>query len=127
MEFVKKHIFNKFADQVDNVKKEVEFFNNYIRDPRRPQLPEEKLPPSAAAKKSAVNAAIAADQPPAAKKGRTVDEPPLAEHPHVRRSIHERLGTRAGKGEVRITHAHTDPRSLIDYSDVDNFTMDIFG
>jgi hypothetical protein len=118
LEFVKKHIFNKFADQVDTVKKEVEFFNSYIRDPRRPQLPEEK-PAHPAAKKTDT-------LPPPAKKGRT--EAPLPEeHPYVRRSIHERLGTRAAKGEVRITHAHMDPRSLIDYSDVDNFTLDIFG
>ncbi len=124
LEFVKKHIFNKFADQVDNVKKEVEFFNNYIRDPRRPQLPEEKMPPAVTSKKSAGGGG--SELPPAAKKARTADM--LPEHPHVRRSIHERLGTRAvSKGEVRITHAHSDPRPLVDYSDVDNFTLDIFG
>jgi len=39
-EFVRKHIFNKHADSVDAVKKEVLFFNNYLRDPKRPQLPE---------------------------------------------------------------------------------------
>lgn len=124
LEFVKKHIFNKFADQVDNVKKEVEFFNNYIRDPRRPQLPEEK--PLVQPAKKSVSGGGGVDAP-ATKKVRTAELLLPAEHPHVRRSIHERLGTRAGKGEVRITHAHSDPRSLIDYSDVDNFTLDIFG
>ncbi|BET00364.1 Serrate RNA effector molecule homolog [Nesidiocoris tenuis] len=39
-QFVKKHIFNKFSDQLDEVKKEVEYFNNYLRDPKRPQLAE---------------------------------------------------------------------------------------
>jgi hypothetical protein len=106
---------------VDTVKKEVEFFNNYIRDPRRPQLPEEK--PLLPAKKQ-VGGGVSETAPAASKKLRT--EEPLPEHPHVRRSIHERLGT-ARKGEVRITYAQTDPRSLIDYSDVDNFTFDIFG
>ncbi|VVC25274.1 Arsenite-resistance protein 2,Protein of unknown function DUF3546 [Cinara cedri] len=39
-EFVRKHIFNKHIDKLDDVKKEVKFFNNYLRDPKRPQLPE---------------------------------------------------------------------------------------
>nr|CAD7451805.1 unnamed protein product [Timema tahoe] len=39
-EFVRKHIFNKHAEKVEEVKKEVEYFNNYLRDPKRPQLPE---------------------------------------------------------------------------------------
>ena len=39
-EFIRKHIFNKHAEKVDEVKKEVEFFNNYLKDPKRPQLPE---------------------------------------------------------------------------------------
>lgn len=39
-EFVRKHIFNKHAEKVDEVKKEVEYFNNYLRDPKRPQLAE---------------------------------------------------------------------------------------
>ncbi|XP_076041297.1 arsenic resistance protein 2 isoform X2 [Oratosquilla oratoria] len=39
-EFVHKHILNKHAEKVKEVKKEVEYFNNYLRDPKRPQLPE---------------------------------------------------------------------------------------
>ncbi|XP_046384393.1 serrate RNA effector molecule homolog isoform X2 [Ischnura elegans] len=39
-EFVRKHIFNKHGEKVDEVKKEVEYFNNYLRDPKRPQLAE---------------------------------------------------------------------------------------
>ncbi|XP_069705569.1 serrate RNA effector molecule homolog isoform X2 [Periplaneta americana] len=39
-EFVRKHIFNKHSEKVDEVKKEVEYFNNYLRDPKRPQLAE---------------------------------------------------------------------------------------
>jgi len=39
-EFVKKHIFNKFSNHLEEVKKEVEYFNNYLRDPKRPQLAE---------------------------------------------------------------------------------------
>lgn len=39
-DFIRKHIFNKHAEKVDEVKKEVEYFNNYLRDLKRPQLPE---------------------------------------------------------------------------------------
>lgn len=39
-DFIRKHIFNKHAEKVDEVKREVEFFNNYLKDPKRPQLPE---------------------------------------------------------------------------------------
>jgi len=39
-DFVKKHIFNKHAEKVEEVKKEVRFFNSYLKDPKRPQLPE---------------------------------------------------------------------------------------
>ncbi|KAH8372799.1 hypothetical protein KR009_005134 [Drosophila setifemur] len=39
-EFIRKHIFNKHAEKVDEVRKEVQYFNNYLSDPKRPQLPE---------------------------------------------------------------------------------------
>ena len=39
-EFVKKHIMNRYPTQVENVRKQTAFFNNFIRDPKRPMLPE---------------------------------------------------------------------------------------
>lgn len=39
-DFIRKHIFNKHAEKVDEVRKEVEYFNNFLKDPKRPQLPE---------------------------------------------------------------------------------------
>merc|ERR1711868_349741 len=39
-DFVRKHIFNKHGEKVEEVKKEVRYYNNYLRDPKRPQLPE---------------------------------------------------------------------------------------
>lgn len=35
-EFVRKHIFNRCGDKLDEVRTEVEFFNNYVADPKRP-------------------------------------------------------------------------------------------
>ena len=39
-DFVRKHIYNKHGEKTDEVRKDVEYFNNYLRDPKRPQLPE---------------------------------------------------------------------------------------
>lgn len=39
-DFIRKHIFNKHSEKVDEVRKEVEYFNNYLKDTKRPQLPE---------------------------------------------------------------------------------------
>merc|ERR1719367_2156510 len=36
-DFVQKHIFNKHAEKVEEVKKEVKYYNNYLKDPKRPQ------------------------------------------------------------------------------------------
>lgn len=39
-EFVLKHIQNKHAEKIDEVRLECEYFNNYLQDPKRPQLTE---------------------------------------------------------------------------------------
>lgn len=44
-EFVRKHILNKHGDKVAAVRLEVEFFNNFLLDPKRPALPELKPHP----------------------------------------------------------------------------------
>ena len=45
-EFVRKHILNKHGEKVATVRQEVEFFNNFLLDAKRPALPENKpLPP----------------------------------------------------------------------------------
>lgn len=40
---MRKHIFNKHAEKIEEVKKEVAFFNNFLLDAKRPALPELKL------------------------------------------------------------------------------------
>lgn len=35
-EFVRKHIFNRCGDKLDEVRTDVEFFNNYVADSKRP-------------------------------------------------------------------------------------------
>lgn len=39
-EFIRKHLFYKHMEKIIDVKKEVEYFNNYLMDPKRPQLAE---------------------------------------------------------------------------------------
>ena len=39
-EFIRKHLFYKHMDKIVEVKKECEYFNNYVADPKRPKLPE---------------------------------------------------------------------------------------
>jgi len=36
-DFVRKHIFNKHGEKVEEVKKEVKYYNSYLKDPKRPQ------------------------------------------------------------------------------------------
>jgi len=39
-DFVRKHLFNKHGEKVEEVKQEVKYFNSYLSDPKRPSLPE---------------------------------------------------------------------------------------
>ncbi|XP_022652263.1 serrate RNA effector molecule homolog isoform X3 [Varroa jacobsoni] len=39
-EFVHKHILNRHAEKLDEVKKNTMYYNNYVNDPKRPMLPE---------------------------------------------------------------------------------------
>uniref|UniRef100_A0A8C2J2S9 Serrate RNA effector molecule homolog (Arabidopsis) n=1 Tax=Cyprinus carpio TaxID=7962 RepID=A0A8C2J2S9_CYPCA len=39
------HILNKHGDKIEEVKKEVVFFNNFLMDAKRPSIPEMKPPP----------------------------------------------------------------------------------
>lgn len=107
-EFLKKHIFNKHAEKVDVVKKEVEFYNNYIRDPRRPALPEKP--------KQIVKPAL---QPKVEAKQDldAISKPTIRDRLGVTGGIKDRLGYK--KENFVVTYAAKDPRSVVDYSDVE--------
>jgi hypothetical protein len=53
-DYIRKHILSKHAEKVEEVKKEVEYFNNYLKDSKRPQLPEH--PGNAPKKETSANA-----------------------------------------------------------------------
>ncbi|XP_041936728.1 serrate RNA effector molecule homolog isoform X2 [Alosa sapidissima] len=44
-EFVSKHLLSRHGEQVEEVRKEAAFFNNFLMDPKRPALPEMRSPP----------------------------------------------------------------------------------
>ncbi|KAK4337184.1 hypothetical protein RND71_044010 [Anisodus tanguticus] len=39
-DFVRKHLLNKHEERLEEIKQEAKYFNNYVRDVKRPQLPE---------------------------------------------------------------------------------------
>jgi hypothetical protein len=112
-EFVRKHIFNKHAEKVAAVKADVEYFNNFLRDPRRPQLPEKPKPkpPAAAVGRPQQEPAVEAE------RARRWEEPPQRPHQQRKGSVKDRLGYRPAA--MRVTQSQVDPRGMVDYSDVD--------
>jgi len=110
-EYVRKHIINKFQDRIDEVKSDVEFFNNYIKDSKRPSMP--PAPPMAPRLPETEGRAMKRLSEPLNISREFGDQPP------AKRSIKERLG----HGGVRVTHSVKDPRAIVDYSDVDSFAV----
>jgi len=123
-DFVRKHIFNKHAEKVEAVKADVEFFNNFLRDPRRPQLPEKPKPKAAPQPQPPrrADAAVEERRPRGAEGPRGAPSPAGAAQ--RKGSIKERLGYRPET--VRITHSAKDPRGMVDYSDVEFSAHDFF-
>jgi len=107
-EFLKKHIFNKHTEKIDDVKKEVEFYNNYIRDPRRPALPE---------KPKQIVKPVLQPQVEAKQDCTPMSRPSVKDRLGSSGGIKDRLGYK--KENMVITYATKDPRSVVDYSDVE--------
>jgi len=146
-DFVRKHIFNKHAEKVEEVKKEVKYYNNYLKDPKRPQLPESNQKNAPAAN----GRGHRADQPPsdpyhyggfpreatnypvfdeARERDRGYNEPRYAgSGPGGGPGAYGERGGYRGRGRPdygirgRMTQSLADPRGVIDYGDVD-FSQD---
>ena len=115
-EFVRKHIFNKWGEKVDEVKLEAAFFNNYIKDENRPRLPPAPV-------KTPVKRPLERVAPPPPRQElpqERVAPPADMEEPPSKKSIKDRLGV----GGVKVSYNSKDPRDIVDYSDVDHFNMD---
>ncbi|XP_066450020.1 serrate RNA effector molecule homolog isoform X2 [Eleutherodactylus coqui] len=99
-EFVRKHIFNKHAEKIEEVKKEVVFFNNFLMDSKRPALPEVKP-----------------IQAPVAGQG----APQFPPNPYGAGRGYDAFRGQGGvyPGKPRNRMMRGDPRSIIEYRDLD--------
>ncbi|XP_037946952.1 serrate RNA effector molecule homolog isoform X2 [Teleopsis dalmanni] len=105
-EFIRKHIFNKHSEKVEEVRKEVEYFNNYLKDPKRPQLPEH--PGTNKRTNSESSGGYRPHMyPPAYAAPYGAYAPPLM------------LAGRGGRGFANPRRPHKEYRQLIQYRDLD--------
>ncbi|XP_019729670.1 serrate RNA effector molecule homolog isoform X2 [Hippocampus comes] len=129
-EFVRKHILNKHGDKVDAVRQEVDYFNNYLMDAKRPALPENKPPPPPA---QAPPASFPAQSP---QQQSLLGYPPgirplLPAFPSAPPYPANQFGAGRGhydnfRGNMGFPGKHPnnrgmrgDPRSIIEYRDLD--------
>ena len=112
-DFIRKHILNKHAEKVEEVRKEVEYFNNYLKDSKRPQLPEHPAnskKEGGAPKENPMMGGYRASYPGpgyGAPYGNPYGPPPMAMH----------RGRGPGFGQRRPIPA--DMRPIIHYRDLD--------
>ncbi|CAH1777308.1 unnamed protein product [Owenia fusiformis] len=118
-EFVKKHVKNKYAEKIEDVKKEVEFFNNYLLDPKRPQLPEHPgfRPPA--------QPAPAPREYPQQQHGGYQQQGQQRSYRSPPRQHHDQHDRREGGGFSRQSsfsrnnRSQKDPRGIVGYQDLD--------
>ncbi|XP_055692355.1 serrate RNA effector molecule homolog isoform X5 [Lutzomyia longipalpis] len=120
-EFIRKHILNKHSEKIEEVKKEVEFFNNYLKDPKRPQLPEH---PGTAKRAGGVDSAAAAGHPGMAGGGYRGGAPfggggPYGAPPYNPYGMMPPRGPRGGHGGGFPRRGGPDYRPIIHYRDLD--------
>jgi len=116
-EFVRKHIFNKYGEKVEEIKLEAAFFNAYIRDERRPRLPTAPPAKSPGMKRPAEGRVAPPPPKQFVTEERQRQQPMDFDDPPAKKSIKDRLGL----GGVKVTYNARDPRDIVDYSDVDHF------
>ncbi|XP_059158047.1 serrate RNA effector molecule homolog isoform X2 [Physella acuta] len=136
-DFVRKHIFNKHQEKIDEVKQEVKFFNNYLVDPKRPSLPEHpssrpKPPPPAPSPQPQAPVAQRTDPfgytSPGSMGGYGMARPMYGangagayQSPFTVRDSRPSPDTfrRANFGGATRPYRRSDPRQLIQYTDLD--------
>ncbi|XP_072255351.1 serrate RNA effector molecule homolog isoform X2 [Pyxicephalus adspersus] len=128
-EFVRKHIFNKHAEKIEEVKKEVVFFNNFLMDSKRPALPEVKpIQPPVAAAQGLAPGLLYPHQGPQALLPYNQPRPPVMgyggpQFPPNPYGAGRGYDAFRGQGGVypkpRNRMMRGDPRSIIEYRDLD--------
>ncbi|XP_014897563.1 serrate RNA effector molecule homolog isoform X1 [Poecilia latipinna] len=132
-EFVRKHILNKHGEKIEEVKKEVVFFNNFLMDAKRPSLPEMKLPPLPVPGQGLLSPTLPfPPQGPQGPMGFGQPRPPLMGYggapPYPPNQFGGGRGNydnfRGGQGGYlgkprNIRMSRGDPRNIIEYRDLD--------
>lgn len=127
-EFVRKHIFNKHAEKIEEVKKEVVFFNNFLMDSKRPALPEVKpIQPPVAAAQGLAPGLLYPHQGPQALLPYNQPRPPVMGYgaPQFPPNPYGAgRGYDSFRGQGGVYHKphrmmRGDPRSIIEYRDLD--------
>uniref|UniRef100_A0A3B3B9F3 Serrate RNA effector molecule homolog (Arabidopsis) n=1 Tax=Oryzias melastigma TaxID=30732 RepID=A0A3B3B9F3_ORYME len=128
-EFVRKHILNKHGDKIEEVKKEVAFFNNFLMDAKRPSLPEIKLPPLPGSGQGLLSPTM--PFPPQGPMGFGQPRPPLMgyggappyppnQYGGGRGNYDSFRGQGGYPGKPRnLRMSRGDPRNVIEYRDLD--------
>ncbi|XP_052610023.1 serrate RNA effector molecule homolog isoform X3 [Peromyscus californicus insignis] len=136
-EFVRKHIFNKHAEKIEEVKKEVAFFNNFLTDAKRPALPEIKpaqppgpaqiLPPGLTPGLPYPHQTpqglmpYGQPRPPILGYGVPTGGPPYPHAPYgAGRGNYDAFRGQGGyPGKPRNRMVRGDPRAIVEYRDLD--------
>ncbi|XP_064408824.1 serrate RNA effector molecule homolog isoform X2 [Latimeria chalumnae] len=128
-EFVRKHIFNKHAEKIEEVKKEVAFFNNFLMDAKRPSLPEIKpnqppgpgqgMSPALPYPHQSPQGLMGYGQPRPPVLGYG-GAPPYPPNPYGGRGNYDSFRGQGGyPGKPRNRMARGDPRAIVEYRDLD--------
>ncbi|XP_064208970.1 serrate RNA effector molecule homolog isoform X1 [Anguilla rostrata] len=130
-EFVRKHILNKHGDKIEEVKKEVVFFNNFLMDAKRPALPEIKPPPPPGPGQGVLAPGLPfPPQPPQGLLGFAQPRPPVLgygggppyppnQYGGGRGNYDNFRGQGGYPGKPRNRMIRGDPRNIIEYRDLD--------
>ncbi|XP_066578338.1 serrate RNA effector molecule homolog isoform X2 [Amia ocellicauda] len=131
-EFVRKHIFNKHGDKIEEVKKEVLFFNNFLMDAKRPALPEIKAPPPPGPAQGVLSPGLpyphqspqglmgyGQPRPPVLGYGGGPPYPPNQYGGGGRGNYDSFRGQGGYPGKPRNRMIRGDPRAIIEYRDLD--------
>jgi len=121
-EFIRKHIMSKFVSRIEQVKADVQYFNNYLRDPKRPQLLEKHKVSRASSRNRGERKYE--DQRSFGRIREATRFPVYERRDNWNRpAFHYRGGGGHNKGWGRHMrerggyHGREDPRGIVDYSD----------
>lgn len=131
-EFVRKHIFNKHSEKIEEVKKEVSFFNHFLMDAKRPSLPEIKpnQPPTPGAPALGLTPAMGYPHPtPQGLLGFGQPRPPVMGYAagpaypppqYAGRGAYDAYRGQGGyPAKPRNRMLRGDPRNIVEYRDLD--------